>query len=66
MNTFDTLIGKTISNIELGEIDEWDQAIIIHTTEKEMYLLQSGSNSSHGMIDLEFINNYPEKWKRDE
>lgn len=53
------MIGKTIKEIIEGEKDGWDIAMILKMTDNTMYMIESGSGNSRGILFYEEIKEIP-------
>ena len=56
------MTGKTIKEVIEGQMDGWDDAYILKMTDGTMYLLESGSGSSRGILSCELIDDIPEQF----
>lgn len=64
MFNLETAAGQTIKRLHKGEIKS-EGAIIIETTNNEFYLIQGGSYSGFGGVDIEEIPKIPENFEYD-
>lgn len=65
MTNSELLVGKTIKSIIEGEKDNWDIAWVVHTTDGNMFIIESGSASSQGVMYCEQITEIPKDFKAD-